>query len=136
MIVTPVLDASALVAFARDEPGGVLVADLFASSARRPLIHALTLCAVEYVLTRREGSTTAARILADIDQLGIDVRDDLDRSFRALVVEVKERVPAASLADGFVIALAARVAGTVVTADRPGFPAAVLGDLCAVHLIR
>lgn len=45
-------------------------------------------------------------------------------------------IPAASLADSCAIALAQRVNGTIVTADRPGFPPDRLEAVCPVRFIR
>jgi len=56
-----VLDASALIALFRGEPGGDLVPPLVDDPANRCFVHAVNLCEVYYGFRREAGEETAQR---------------------------------------------------------------------------
>jgi uncharacterized protein with PIN domain len=74
--VPVVLDASAIIAFLRDEPGAQLVADHLRDEPQRNFAHALNLCEVYYDFFRADCQRTAEAALDDLLALGIQERND------------------------------------------------------------
>src|SRR4051794_28322504 len=76
-----VLDASAMIAFLRDEAG----AEVVTNQTRRPqcdvFLHALNLCEVYYDFSRASGEATAADAIEDLFSLGITERTDMHFAF-------------------------------------------------------
>jgi len=76
-----VLDASAMIAFLRDEAG----AELVMSQIRRPecdvFAHALNLCEVYYDFSRASNEATASDAIDDLFSLGITERNDMHSAF-------------------------------------------------------
>jgi PIN domain nuclease of toxin-antitoxin system len=134
--VIHVFDASALVAYAKRESGAERVEPLLLDETGARIVHAVNLCEVYYHFLRRHdqrrGDTTLQSFLA----AGLTTREDMDGGFWRSVARVKSDIPQASLGDCFAIALAARVGGTVVTADHPGFETAASLGICPVAFIR
>lgn len=66
-----VLDASAMIAFLRDERGADVVAEALLDPDSRCYAHALNLCEVFYDFHRAAGPQEAAQALADLARLGV-----------------------------------------------------------------
>ncbi len=122
-----VMDASALTALLKREPGAELVRDCLA--------HAINLCEIYYVVRRLDGAHAAEQALADVEPLGIVARHDLDAELWKQVGAYKADLGGLSLADCFCLALATRVNGEIVTSDH-GFDKVVERNLCPVRFIR
>ena len=75
-----VLDACALIAFLRDEPGADLV-EGFLNDSAKCYVHALNFCEVYYDFWRAAGHEAAESAVADLLSLGIQERNDLDSQF-------------------------------------------------------
>jgi uncharacterized protein with PIN domain len=69
--VGAVIDASALIAFLRDEPGADMVENLLAS-AEKCYAHALNLCEVYYDFLRSSNQDAAEAAISDLLGLGIE----------------------------------------------------------------
>lgn len=112
-----VLDASAMIAFLRDEPGAEFVTSHMRRSPRQVFAHALNLCEVYYDFSRANGEDVAQRAINDLLALSIAERNDLEPHFwRAMArVKAKHRV---SLADCAALVLAHELEAVLLTADR------------------
>jgi PIN domain nuclease of toxin-antitoxin system len=108
-----VLDASALLAMLRREPGGDRVADLRAGAA----ISAVNLAEVVTVLVRR--GVPLPRVREALDPLDLDVRPfDLDDAYSTAELAPKTHAVGLSLGDRACLMLAKRLGRPAVTADR------------------
>ncbi|HZQ50602.1 MAG TPA: hypothetical protein VFB14_00300 [Bryobacteraceae bacterium] len=76
-----VLDASAMIAFLRGEPGADVVLDQMTNPECKALAHALNLCEIYYDFARASGEPVAADALNDLLALGITERNDMHGAF-------------------------------------------------------
>ena len=79
--MSAVLDASALIAFLRDEPGADVVQWLLDDKVNPKYVHALNLCEVYYDFYRGASQGAAESAIADLIAAGIQERNDLDSEF-------------------------------------------------------
>ena len=134
-ISVDVMDSSAMNAYLRGEPGDDVVEERLTNPDTRCIIHAVNLCEVYYDTLRAGGRDAAIEAVSKIEIAGVIVREDLDAKFWTLVGELKVSPGKISLVDCFLLALAIRVAGTLVTADHE-FDAVVPLGLCPILFIR
>ena len=113
-------DAGPLIALLNSEPGASVSAQLLAGNPGDCWVHAVNLAEVYYIFYRRGGVTAAAKALSDLQSVGLRVQEDMDAAFWMEAASYKGR-HAMALPDGFCIALARRLGGTVVTTDRAEF---------------
>ena len=106
------MDANALVASVRNEPGGEIAEDLLADADADCLAHSVNLCEVFYDSLRRTDLPTAQQTIGDLFALGLTERADLDPTFWQIVGQLKVNPGKVSLADCFALALAIRTSGT------------------------
>jgi predicted nucleic acid-binding protein len=132
--MSAVFDASALIAFLRDELGAEVVQNLF--NLQPKYVHALNLCEVYYDFWRAASQTAAESAIIDLLALGIEERDDMDPKFWRKVGEIKAIYRRVSLADCCALALANRLGATLVSADRHEFEPLLAAGICRVELIR
>jgi len=128
-----VLDACAIIAFLRGEPGAAIVRLLLLDEDC--MAHAVNLCEVHYdSLLRGENELVARGFIADIESLGLVFREDMDSHFWQEAGLCKSRIRRASLqislADCFAISLAKRAGATLVTSDRHEFEPIIENGLC------
>ena len=113
-----VLDSYALLAYFQAEAGGRKVRRILkeASAGRASaLLSVINLGEIYYIVARKKGKKNALAIVADVDQLPIDlVEAGTDRVLAA--AEVKAAYPL-SYADAFVAAAAKEFSATIVTGD-------------------
>ena len=130
-----VLDACAMIAYLRGEPGGDIVRGLLNSSADVCYAHAINLLEVYYDFLRRHGEPTARQALEDLANDGLARRRDMNREYLMEVGRLKAggRI---SLADCFCIALALDVGGHVVTSDHHEFDPLVPLRIVPIYFIR
>lgn len=128
-----ILDACALLAFARNEEGALIVREALESGNNVCLIHAVNLCEVYYDCLRCYDNDATEKLLADFTESGLLLRDDMDVEFWKAAGKLKAR-GRISLADCYAITLAVREDAVLLTSDRhefepllaiPGFPAQV-----------
>ena len=131
-----VLDASAMIAYLRDETGAESVEQLFTSSASRCIAHVVNVCEVFYDFYRSSGEDGAQQAIADLRRIGLIFRDDLDPDFWQEIGRLKVRPGRISLADCFVVALAQRIGGEIVTADHHEFDRLAAMGLWTIRFIR
>src|SRR5215218_2330474 len=115
-----VYDASALIAYLRNEVGAQRVADLLLEQDDLHFVHAVNLCEVYYDAIRASGDADAETAIVELASVGIVTRSDLDDPFWKSVGRLKAG-GGLSLADCFAIALTQRLAGALVTADHHEF---------------
>ena len=76
-----VLDASAMIALLRNEPGGDVVADRLAQPDATTYAHAINLCEVYYDFYRNDSDVAAERAIEVLKSLGVIERNDFDEAF-------------------------------------------------------
>lgn len=134
VLMIQVMDASAQVAWIRREPGAEMVESLLIDPANSCLAHGVNVCEVYYGFWRAGGISAADAAVRDLYAAGIALREDLDTLFLQEAARIRA-VYGVPFADSFCVALARRVQGELVTADRKDFaPVASLG-LCTVRFI-
>jgi PIN domain nuclease of toxin-antitoxin system len=133
--MSTVLDASALISFLRDEPGAEAVENLL-SLTQTCYVHALNLCEVYYDFWRASSQETAESAIADLMNLGIEERNDLDSQFWREAGRVKAVYRRVSLADCCALALANRLGAKLVSADCHEFEPLLTAGICQIELIR
>jgi PIN domain nuclease of toxin-antitoxin system len=135
-----VLDACAMIAFLRGEPGAAVVGAALADGASTCFSHWVNLCELYYVFTRDEDEARAEAALQALLDAGVAPRLDLGRPFCCEVARLRARVRAErlriSLADCFCMALARRLGGEILTSDHAEFDPLLPLGLCAVRFIR
>ena len=78
--MSTVIDASALIAFLRDEPGADVVENVL-SAPEKCYAHALNLCEVYYDFFRASNQDAAEAAISDLLGLGIEDRTGMDSEF-------------------------------------------------------
>ncbi len=130
-----VLDACAMIALLRREPGEAVVWTHLGDSNNTCLAHAINLCEVYYDFHRDAGEAAAEGAVADLKALGIIERNDLDEALWKDTGKLKARGKI-SLADSLAIALTNRVGGTLLTSDHHELDAVASAGICSIIFIR
>ncbi|MCC6446316.1 MAG: type II toxin-antitoxin system VapC family toxin [Armatimonadetes bacterium] len=112
-----VFDASALLAFLRNEQGIDTVRDLLKDPSNRCFIHAVNLCEIYYDVLRNHGEAIARQMIDDLLTTPLLLRDDMDRPFWEQLGRYKAAHRIA-LGDCFGLALTHRLSAAFVTADH------------------
>jgi len=131
-----ILDASAIIAYLRGEPGAGVVSGILVDRAHECVVHALNLCEVYYDFHRSNGETAARDAISDIVSLGVQVRNDLSIEFWQVAGALKETHRRISLADCFAVTLAQATGGSVLTSDHHEFDSLAAKGVCAFAFIR
>lgn len=131
-----VFDASALIAFLKNEDGATEVHELLNADATQGFVHAVNLCEVYYGYRRSHGEMAAQQAINTLAGLGVSSREDMDPDFWQAAGRIKAERRRVSLADCFCIALARRLNGEVVTADHHEFDAIASLEICPIRFIR
>jgi len=113
-----VLDASAMIAYLRAEPGGAVVQGCRAATSDICFGHAINLCEVHYDYLRAYNLHAAVLAHDNLIGDGLVIREDLDIAFWRDVGELKVRPGKLSLADCCGLTLARRESGTFLTSDH------------------
>jgi len=132
-MTTCVLDACALIALLRNEPGGADVRSLLADEACCCFIHADNLCEVYYDCLRNYDEAQADQMLEDLTVCGLLLRDDMDSGFWKKAGHLKAR-GRISLADAFAVTLAEREQAILVTSDHHEFDPLLASGLLPVSV--
>ncbi|HLL88145.1 MAG TPA: PIN domain-containing protein [Tepidisphaeraceae bacterium] len=131
-----VLDACAMIAYLRDEPGADMVEDLLTTPGDRCYAHAVNICEVFYDFVRIADRTTAGAAVRDLRRVGVVVRPDIGSTVWERVGELKGTLARIALADCFAVALAERLGADVVTSDHHEFDRLATAGVCRVRFIR
>jgi len=119
-VKTVVLDACALIAYLRDEPGAEQVAQLVQDPKMVCIAHRLNLIEVYYEVLRQSNELTARQALAALQQDNVQERADFGYRFLFEVGKLKASQKL-SLADCFCLALARKLQAVLVTSDHHEF---------------
>lgn len=131
-----VLDACAMIAFLREEPGADIVSQYVEDVNNLCMAHAINLCEVYYDFIRAVGERQSVQALADLEAVGIIERNDLDRAFWQEAGEYKATLKRISIADCFALALTKRVGGALLTSDHREFGPIAAQGICPVIFFR
>jgi PIN domain nuclease of toxin-antitoxin system len=112
-----VLDASAMIAWLRNEPGADVVDDAINDTKSQCLAHSINLCEVYYDAHRNAGEAYADSVIGDLAAVGVVERSDFDQVFWKEAGHMKAG-GGISLPDCFGLTLTKRVGGTFLTADH------------------
>lgn len=130
-----VLDACAMIALLRKEPGEDVVANYLADSDADCCAHAINLCEVYYALYRETDEASAESAINDLKSLGVIENNDMDGAFWREVGNLKAQYRA-SLADFCAIALTNRLGGTLLTSDHHEIDPIAAAGVCQITFIR
>jgi PIN domain nuclease of toxin-antitoxin system len=136
-----VLDASAMLALVRNEPGADLVYAALSAPDGMCFAHFVNLCEVFYTTTRRAGEDSAYAVVRHlIDAFGVIPFESPDEEFywevgRLRAFATSERL-ALSLADCFCIATARSLGCELLTCDHGEFDPMLARGFCAITFIR
>lgn len=130
-----VLDACAMIAYLRNEPGSGAVLQALADTGSQCLAHALNLCEVFYHFHRKSDESVAATAINDLYSVGVVERTDLDEAFWKEVGRLKAQGKI-SLADCCAIVLTNRVNGTLLTSDHHELDRIAANRICSISFIR
>lgn len=100
-----VLDASAAIAFLRQEPGADVVRMLLIDSANEIHIHAVNLLETHYRITSFGGDIAADEAVVDLKRIGVKVSETIPDPLCSRASFFKSRYPFPSLGDSICIAL-------------------------------
>lgn len=128
-----VLDASAAIAFLREEPGAQRVHDILIDRTNEIHIHAANAIEVHYKFTAFGGEAIANEAIRDLAAMGVKTFDSLNASLRSRASFFKTRYQFLSLGDSICVAFGEYLNATVVASDRPF---ANIGESVQVKLIR
>ncbi|MFL6230026.1 MAG: PIN domain-containing protein [Pyrinomonadaceae bacterium] len=131
-----VLDACAMIAYLRGEPGAEVVEQSLLDATSQCMAHAINLCEVYYNFHRASGESAAKNAVADLVTLGVVERDDLSQTFWMAVGEMKAVWKKISLADCCAVVLTNRVGGTLLTSDHHELDALAADGVCPISFIR
>ena len=116
-----VLDASAMIAFLRDEAGADSVAEALVDPDSQCYAHALNLCEVFYDFHRASGREDALGAITDLARVGIIEDATLSSGVWQAAGTLKATLRRVSLADCFALELAERLKAVLLTADHHEF---------------
>ena len=134
-VTTYIIDACALIAYFRKEKGNDKVRVLLKDSNNRFFMHSVNVGEVYYDSLRVSGKETARDVFRDIAKLPINVIWTLDIPFIELVGKYKTSFRI-SYADSFVLALAEREQGTVISTDHHEFDPIEDAGVLAFYWLR
>jgi len=130
-----VLDASAMLALLRGEPGGDYVQELLDDADVPIHAHSVNLLEVFYFVARHSDVLQARQTLADLRAAGVVERSDLDTAFLEDAATLKADWNCA-LGDCFGLALARRIGADFATADHHELDPVDTAGVCGFIFIR
>lgn len=130
-----VLDACAMIAYLRGEPGGSIVAGKLIDPNVTCYAHAVNILEVYYDTVRVSSATDAEQAVSDLQAAGVITRRDMDDAFLFSVGKLKAS-GGISIPDCFCITLAQTLGGEAVTSDHHEFGRLVPLGICPILFIR
>jgi len=130
-----VLDASAIIAWLRNEPGADVVDNAVRDVNSQCLVHSINLCEVFYDARRNAGEAHAQAVVSDLAAIGVVERNDFDQAFWMDAGRLKAG-GGISLADCFGIMLANRAGATLLTSDHHEMDKIAAAGICNITFIR
>lgn len=115
-----ILDACAVIALLNAEEGGEKVKTLLENTENEIYMHLINLCEIYYGFYKKDGEKRADIVIEGISLLPVEYINDLSINFLKTVGRYKatHRI---SLADAFVLGLAEKMRGLIVTTDHNEF---------------
>lgn len=129
------LDACAMLAYLRGEPGGDVVASMLTDPSATCFAHRVNQIEVYYDILRRKDESSASKALSALYEDGVIERRDMSKSFALYVGQLKAR-GRLSIADCFCIALAHKIGAVVVTSDHLEFDPLISLGIVPIRFIR
>lgn len=129
------LDACAMIAYLRKEPGWDVVLRALTDTGSLSLAHAINLCEVFYDFHRKSDERAATAAINDLYAVGVIERNDLDEAFWKDAGRLKAQGKI-SLADCFAITLTNRVGGTRLTSDHHELDRIAAAGFFSITFIR
>lgn len=128
-------DSGAVVALFKAEDGADVVRQLLIDHKGECFIHAVNLVEIHYNFRRECDAAYADDILEQINDMGIEIRNDLDIDFLrdTSFLKVNHKM---SLGDTFGIALARRLNCEFVSTDHHELDAVAASGVCKLLFIR
>jgi len=130
-----VLDACAVIAYERDEPGADVV-ETFLVENHTCWMHAINLCEVYYDFLRVGGPDAAEQVLTDLKEFDVLVVTTMEESLWKMAATYKATLRRIALADCFAMALANSVEGMLITSDHTEFEPVLAQNMCQIQFIR
>jgi predicted nucleic acid-binding protein len=119
--MTYILDACALIAWLKNEPGADVVDGLLDKAEDGGIdlcMSVVNLVEVYYGFMRASGEARAREIMQTVRETAVEVIDTIDDAVFQEVARLKSTLKDFSLADAFGLATAAAYSGTFVTCDH------------------
>ena len=135
--ITHVVDASALIAYFKGEPGHGHLPNLLLDERNILAIHAVNLCEVYYGYLKSDGLTQANEAWDRSSKL-LGILEIMSEGFVKRVArwKVHRKDPPFSLGDSFAAASAEEHAAILLTADHGDFDAVQQAGLIRIEFIR
>lgn len=127
-----VLDACAIVAFLRGEPGGDVIQEILKNE--ECYAHSLNLCEVYYRVKREQGEAIANQFLDDVLKVIIE-RPDMDRPFWTETGEHKIQFGIA-IADCIAVSLSRRISARLISSDHRELEPVAQSKICQIDFFR
>lgn len=130
-----VLDASAMIAYLRNEAGAEIVTSYLLDDQSECVAHAVNVMEVYYDFLRTGDAEIANSAIESLLGDGLTIREDMDADIwkDAAALKVSYKL---SVADTFCIALARRLKCDVLTSDHHEMNALVNLGICDIRFIR
>ncbi|MGR9107609.1 MAG: PIN domain-containing protein [Gammaproteobacteria bacterium] len=133
--MTVILDACAIIAYFRDEPGAEVVEEALLSE--ECFVHSLNLCEVyRDCLLRGESVETADGLLDDLANIGVTAREDMDVPLWKHVASIKHEIKRIAYNDCFALATTTRLNGVLYTSDHHELDRVAADGKHAIRFIR
>jgi len=119
-MATIVLDACAVIAYLRGEPGEEIVAEALADPSTTCIAHKINLLEVYYDVLRQKGEQEATKVLEYLRGDGLETSSEFRWSYLQKIgtLKVREKL---SLADCFGFVLANQIGAVFLTSDHHEF---------------
>lgn len=131
-----ILDACAMIAWLRNEPGADVVDNAIRDTSSQCLAHAINLCEVFYDAYRNAGEAHAKTVISDLAAVQVIERNDFDQAFWQAAGAIKAVQKKVSLADCCAITLTNRASGTLLSSDHHELDAIAAAGICPITFIR
>jgi PIN domain nuclease of toxin-antitoxin system len=115
-----VLDACAIISLIKNEDGALIVRQALEAENNICFVHAVNLCEVYYDCLRCYGNDPTEKLLTNLIDAGLIVRNDMDMDLWKAAGNLKAR-GRISLADCFAVSLAEREDALLLTSDHHEF---------------
>ncbi len=134
--MTYVLDACAMIALLRDEPGADVVEACLRDVDSACFAHSINLCELYYDFFRAGGESEALQAVDDMKAAGVIERNDFDQPFWQDAGKIKAVHRRVSLADCIALSLARRLSGSLLTSDHHEFDSIASLGICNIVFFR